>query len=264
MTVCIAGSCDWSSDRKIILCADWLGSSEIGRHDHTLKYQWLPQRWHCLTAGNEDDINNLLPFIRLAFDEAESINETNIKTIIQAGLVARKNEKLNEFTMGKYALPYREYIDIGKTKFPESTFRVDVEEMRRINLGASLIIAGFSGKDDFIIETDRFCGATIVENCTAIGEGAILATAALRQRNFLGVSNFGHSLYCVYEAKRVAERVSSVGPSTYIRVVYEDGSTKMLQRKAMEELDKKFVKYGPKIVPLVIDVPDDWLDTMLA
>ena len=53
------------------------------------------------------------------------------------------------------------------------------------------------------------------------------------------------TVYCVYEAKKYAERVSSVGKATFLVVVRPNGSSTMLAAKGRLYLDEQFAKYGP-------------------
>ncbi len=79
-----------------------------------------------------------------------------------------------------------------------------------------------------------------------IGEGAYLAQSVLLQRGHSDVKSLEETLYCVYEAKRYAERVSSVGKDTLLVIVYANGKTETVTPQGFEFLAKKFSEYGPR------------------
>jgi hypothetical protein len=64
------------------------------------------------------------------------------------------------------------------------------------------------------------------------------------------------TLFAVYEAKKQAEKVKSVGEATYLLVLYADGSWKEIKRDRHPDLDKLVTKYGPRIV-ITDDLPSE-------
>lgn len=58
------------------------------------------------------------------------------------------------------------------------------------------------------------------------------------------------TLYNVYEAKRLAEAVGSVGRSTHLEVLRYDGENPDVPSAMLDELSKLYVsEYGPRRVP---------------
>jgi hypothetical protein len=77
------------------------------------------------------------------------------------------------------------------------------------------------------------------------------------RREFSSVRYFGSALYEVYEAKKAAESVTSVGPGTLLSVLESDGRRRTFKLDEIEKfLDGLYQKYGPRDVPLLMDVPD--------
>lgn len=257
VTVCIAAIYDTYDESRyqqgIILCTDWLSSSPLGQSETSLKERVLKPGWYCLTAGTKSEILATLSHLKREFRSAEEINETNVVNIVRTALNARKREKSEEYTQGKYGLSYADFLSFGKEKLPPELFRESFIEIGRINLECELIIAGFTDGFPCLVESDRKCRVHVREAFAVIGEGGILASAALLQREQTDSSRFGYTLYSVYEAKKYVEHVTTVGKFTSITVFSPDG-TKRLSRAAKDELEEKYKKYGPRDVPYKISI----------
>ena len=105
-----------------------------------------------------------------------------------------------------------------------------------------------------LLMTDDKARVSIEEDFAIVGEGLYLATSSLLQREYLDTFDFEKALYCVYEAKRYAERVASVGEYTSIRVLSSDGTRKIVNLETREKLGKIFLEYGPKNLTDEIDI----------
>ena len=57
------------------------------------------------------------------------------------------------------------------------------------------------------------------------------------------------TLYNVYEAKKFAESVGSVGLRTHISIISEDGSSQLTSVNVDRQLEACYSKYGPKPLP---------------
>jgi hypothetical protein len=126
-----------------------------------------------------------------------------------------------------------------------------------LRLTAEFIVAGFYNEDELLIQTNDRAELSYPNHFACIGEGSFLAQASLMRREFSSVSDFGPGLYEVYEAKKAAESVTSVGPGTLLSVLESDGSRRSFKLDESEKfLDGLYQKYGPKHVPLLMDVPD--------
>lgn len=254
MTVCIAAVCDrYRDDRKIILCTDWQVSTPLGRADTKLKQRSLSTKWICLTAGIESEILSLLKLLKTRFISC-SVDETTATTLVGDALLERKKEKINEYLHGQYGIGYDDFLSFGKDKFPPELFRRAFAEISEISLGADLVIAGFAGKFPVLLETDGKAKISVKEDFSVIGEGSYLAMSSLLQREYTDIFNFNRALYCVYEAKKYAERVASVGEYTSIAVLSSDGTQKNVNRETRDVLEERFLEYGPKKVAKDIDI----------
>ncbi len=263
VTICIAAGCSTTADasgNKIILCTDWLASSSLGASDTMLKQRPVGKGWICLGAGVANEILALNSLLQVGIDSENEVDETNIVTIVGNALKARKLQKADEYTVSRYGISYNDFIDIGKEKFPEEIFRRAFLRIESVEIECRLILAGFSEGFPFILDTDKNCRVSIREDFSAIGEGAYLAQASLLQREYMDIRNIEDALYCIYEAKKHAERVPSVGDYTLISVLSPDGSTVNIAKEAMKALEKHFEELGPKKVPKDISLGSKLLE----
>jgi hypothetical protein len=122
---------------------------------------------------------------------------------------------------------------------------------------------GFS----ILLETDARGVVKIREHYCVIGEGAYLAQAALMYRDHTEYHPLARTLYCVFEAKKHAQRVSTVGPETDFEILTPGifpGLT--LTPKAEAHLADLFERYGPKNLndEEHETMPPDFLENTLA
>ena len=248
MTICIAAGCLDNYRHRIVLCADWRMTNAIGTLDVALKLRSLPKNFKCLTAGKDSEILSLVHLLRDDLQNVASIDETNIKTIVDGVLSRRKKQKAEEYIQSRLAITYSDFISFGKDKLPSDIFREMIFEITKITIGAELIIAGFAGNQTIIIETTDEGTAHLRDDFAAVGSGAYLAQASLLARG----QNYGRptdeTIYCVYEAKKQSQNIKSVGESTYLLVLYDDGSAKEIKRSGQKILDDCVAKYGPQRV----------------
>lgn len=246
MTVCISASCKDRNQRCIVLCTDWQVSSALGSAQTKLKQHFLRFPWTCLASGTEPDILAALRLLKKHFIAAKTIDETNVPELVRAALNERKKEKTNEFVHGQYGISYEDFLSFGKDKLPTDLHREAAMSIADITLGASFIVVGISDNDIVMLETTDKCRVHIREDFATIGEGAYLAQSALLQRECIETMKMEEAIYCVYEAKRYAERVKSVGDITYISIIDSDGGLRVVSDNGMNFLSNLFDKFGPQ------------------
>ncbi len=249
MTVCIAAVCDLVADKepKIVLCTDGKGSGPLGSKEYVLKDRWLSTRWRCLTAGGDHDLNALISLLRHRLLEMSVVDETNIQGALRKALTDRKLQRSDEFTQGRYGMTYAEFLRDGKATLPEDQFRSDMFSISQIVLDVDCIIAGFLD-DGFpiLLKIDGSGRAYIEEEFCVAGEGGYLAQSGLIHRQHSDIYGLERTLYCVYEAKCYAERVSSVNDWTHIAVFHRDGRFELLQPEGKAYFKKQYAKYAPQ------------------
>ena len=118
-----------------------------------------------------------------------------------------------------------------------------------MDLKTDLIITGFLGGSEEIYRCNASGKATAVYEYAVVGEGEYLAEASLLQRGQNDIKSLDETLYNVYEAKKHAESVGSVGKLTSIYVFSSDGTHKLIGANAEHQLLEMYRQYGPKDLP---------------
>ena len=255
MTICIAAACQEGDEFRLVLCTDRLASSGLGTSDSMLKTRVLPHNARCLTAGTEADILAMIPILRNHLRPVKSMGEKDVAAAIREALAERKKEKADEYIRGQFGFSYDELINFGKKKLPLEDYREALNSVRDIKIDSGMIIAGFEHqKYPLLLETDGDGRVITHEDFAVIGSGKYLASAALLQREHVNVHPLARAIYTVYEAKKFAERVSSVGKRTSMTIL-KAGTTDnksymyFYGPDDFAELEKKFEEYGPKRLP---------------
>lgn len=263
MTICIAANCR-SEDGKephILMCTDWLAGSDLGASDSMLKQRPLPHGLSCLMAGEENDIYATTRLIKKELFKVKELNlEDDALVAVKKAIFARKNEYAENFTRGRFALSYEDFIDKGKEKLPPDIFTQAFLQIRDLKMNCELIVAGMINGYPVLIQTFPNFETCIVENAVAIGSGSYLATAALMHRGYDDIFPIKRALYCVYEAKKYAERVTSVGKRTTIAILSNKQKRNHITVPTHLALDAMYKELGPKDVPSEINLPDELYD----
>jgi len=251
MTVCIAAVCNniAGGGAKIVLCTDGKASGPVGSKEYAQKSYLLTRRWHCLTSGGDNDLNALLPRLRARLRACSPIDETTIQTVLRLALGDLKLERCNEYTRGHYGMAYADFLRDGKGVFPEDQFRADVFAISNIVPNVECIVAGFTDDGFPMLLLVYGNGSVhIKEEFVVAGEGGYLAEAALLQRQHNDVASLERTLYCVYEAKRHAQRVASVNDVTNMSVLSVEGFD-VVRAAGREYLESIFEKCAPQPIP---------------
>jgi len=250
MTVCIAAVCTDGDDEKIILCSDTKWGGALGSREGGLKQLLLPHGWVCLTAGKEPDIASLIRLFTEHFIDEGKLHATKIDATIKQVLYRRKSELAEEYVQRHFGKSYDYFLKHGKAEFSSDHFFQTSQAITRIDLGASFILAGFIEGMPEIYYTDEHCVARPAPHYAVIGEGEYVASASLLRRGLTTSAHFHYAMYFVYEAKRQAESVPSVGTETVMTVLSAkpEGGTKVniMSEEYEKSLKEWFVKYGPQ------------------
>jgi hypothetical protein len=255
VTVCIAAVCYQNNEAKIVLCTDAKATSPLGSKELILKDHLLSQKWHCLKSGGDDDLNALMPLLKARPRGLGLIDETNIVSSMRTALQDRKLERCNEFTQGRYGLPYAEFLQNGKQQLPEDLFLRDISAISRVELNIDCIVAGFLD-DGFpmLMKLDGTGRVTVGEDFLVAGEGAYLAQSALMHRQYYDTGPLDRAIYCVFEAKKYAERVSTVGNFTHLAILSHDGTCNAMQADGGKYLETLYDRYSPQPISDPINI----------
>lgn len=262
VTICIAACCNHSREggKKIILCTDWRVSSYLGSADIKHKQDWLGYGFRCLIAGDPREADAIIQIVRKKFSEAGKIDETNIRPLVENSVFQRLKERRDALAQARFSMSHDGVLQYGKDRLPSGHFVKYLDDAAQLGLDVELIVTGFAeGGDDVIVEVNRNT-VSMPEAFACIGEGAFLARASLLRREISNVAEFGRALYEVYEAKIAAQRVGSVGTSTLISIIEEDGRRRTFNLDKMYYLQNQYAQYGPKDTPIIMPPPDDLFD----
>lgn len=266
MTICIAAACMTpdGEDPRLVMCTDWRRSGFLGSADTAFKMRRLPRHdWYGLTSGNEPDIAGLWIHLRQRFRSAETLDETNVGNLLSEALLARKKEKASALIAGRFGISYDDFLNYGKQRLPEEVFRVTMLNIADLNLGAELLICGFTNeRQPMIYRTNNFASVRIYDDYAAVGEGEYLASAVLLSRRQSAITRVNETLYNVFEAKKYAESVPSVGEFTTITILGNHGERQRVTSSGKDWLDKMYREFGPKNVGILDEPPDGIIEVI--
>lgn len=248
MTVCIAAACRDNDEEKIVLCTDRKSNSVLGAAETARKTVWLPNKWRCLTAGTEADIIALTRLYKLEFKNKNNLEAETIDATIKRPLHVRKLNLAEEYVRRRFAISYDEFIKFGKERLPLEVFFDATQNIAQLELDAELILAGFIGKHAEIYYTDSKGVARAAYHFAVVGEGEYIASASLLRREQQDWLSLEETLYNVFEAKTLAERVGSVGKDTDMHVL-SIGGRRLTSLELDKQLEEMFKKYGPQPLP---------------
>jgi 20S proteasome alpha/beta subunit len=184
VTVCIAAITKLGDGQKgIVLCADWKRGGMMGSSETSLKVHKIGERFHVLTAGDEAEVNAVVPLLRHSFLTAASIDETNIADLVRSALTKRKRAKADELIRGQYGVDYDTFVSSWQNSLPPELYRDAMLFVRDMRVDADFIIAGFYGphRIPIVIDTDASGRVHIREDFTAIGEATYVAQSVLQR-----------------------------------------------------------------------------------
>lgn len=264
MTLCIAAICDDNegTDPKIVLCSDLeRGIEGIGSSETEDKVGFVRPGWPALIAGTISKANELLAvyagYLSKHFTE---IDEFNLLDHLRKPTHLQKEGLVNHYLQQTFAFSRDYFYKHGKAKFPESFVSAQEDVISRIKLDASLIIAGFAEQIDFVdniksprpflcvVDDLRADDVALEFEYDAIGSGNHTALSTLFRREQDSVNSLAKTLYNVYEANCLSDKVPGVGKKYInIAILYSDGKLRSLSGAGYEYLGEKFKKkFGPR------------------
>lgn len=233
MSVAVAAiAYNLSLDKRptIVLCSDTRlsyahsGSNELGVKLLPVGWGWLAQ-----LAGDPGAARDAIARVSKAFDSiTDPTRMSQVLDAIQAGIDDYKESPL---------------------------FRPDAIE---------LLFSGFVGNSPMLLHLEPSLQLRDPSHHCAIGEGAIAATLMLNYRGRAVGSTTDNAIYCVYEAKRFAESITSIGRTSFLLV---QTPTKNISRErvtcafvgssGLARLDTYYEQYGPQPIGALDFSPDD-------
>jgi hypothetical protein len=267
MTLCIAAACDYVQGRtaKIVLCSDMQKEVDgIGGAETENKVNFVRQGWPTLIAGTIHKANSLVNEYALYFHEHFSeVTEFNLEHHLRQPLHVQKKKLADEYLRQTYTFDTEYLYGRGASALPESLFTKISDEVTKIRIGASLIIAGFIDEtyfQDATIEARPFLGVVsdsgdgmdpdyvqVERDFASIGSGNFAATTSLYRREQNSSDSLCRTIYNVYEANRLSENVPGVGKGLIdISILHQDGHMEGVSEAGYEHLQKLYADYGPR------------------
>jgi hypothetical protein len=270
MTLCIAAICDdrEKTDPKIVLCADMERATEgIGASETEDKLGFVKKGWPTLVAGTISRANELINVYAGYFREHEAeINEFNLIDHLRTPAHLQKEKLVDEYLRQTYSFDRNYFYGAGATALPTTLVSMLSENISRLKLDGSLIIAGFLDEADldsgkmsprpFLAVVDEVTDVSgsqeyvrLEYEFAAIGSGQYTALSSLYRREQDSMNSLRRTLYKVYEANRLSENVPGVGEQYIaIYVLHSDGHIEELTKAGYDYLGDLYDKFGPQKV----------------
>jgi hypothetical protein len=275
VTLCIAAVCDDGSKtaQKIVLCSDLERATEgIGSSETEDKLGFVKKGWPALIAGTISRANDLINvYAGYIKDHEADINEYNLIDHLRKPAYQQKEKLVDEYLRQTYAFDRGYFYGTGCTSLPGTFVSNVTENISRIKLDASLIIAGFMKKTDFDSgDVSAIPFLAIVDDVAdvsgsqeyvrleyqfaSIGSGQYPALSSLYRREQNSANSLRRTLYKVYEANRLSETVPGVGDRYIaIYVLYSDGHMEEMTNAGYDYLWERYKKCGPQKIENLLD-----------
>lgn len=223
MTLCIAAICREENDPRIVFCNDTLSSQgPLGSRNSTTKVDVLGNGWIVQLAGNVPIARNAIDDLRQVFSAA-NFHATTRNAVLDA---------------------------VRNTLNPRQLIEP---------LAGQLLFSGFVRRTPLLIVVTDVAGTLEIgsqETFVAVGEGDLAATILLNYREYKETLPIELALYLIYEAKRIASQVTSVGSLTIIgKQANAEGQfpakalINFFSPLGLDALDQMFQKLGPQPLP---------------
>jgi len=268
MTLCIAAECEDETDcPKIVLCSDCERSADaIGASETEDKVGLIRPGWAVLVAGELDRADDLLRVYAEYFSRPSVVvNERNILVHFRRPAAIQKRRLVDDYLLQSFAFDFK-YLKHNAKSLPELFVTEQMAAVNRVRLKSALIMAGFVKETYFNTGTVEPTPFLIVadentdENGTrdevvrqseyaAIGSGAQAALSTLYRRQQSSTDSLMRTLYVLYEANKLSEKIPGVGREFInLDVLYPDGKLRRLSDDGYEKMIELYGKFGPKTI----------------
>jgi len=269
MTVCIAAMCKDSGSSRFVLCSDRRIETVESGGDVCVKFDHAGDGWMALIAGDTARVRDLAGVFREAMAEkTEKMTAHQISNLLTACAHQQKKNLAEHFVQSQLAVSYDYLLKNGKVKLPPEEFSQLIASVRLIDLGCELILSGFVEENPVLFKVQRDGSVNRMDAFAVIGAGEAVAEASLFRRKCVGTMSVEEVAYYVYEAKRMSEVASSVGPATSLAVMRRSGpgfsQFRMIDDFTMATLDAHYKQIGPQeykpyatlLVPFGFSLPE--------
>jgi 20S proteasome alpha/beta subunit len=187
-----------------------------------------------LLSGNETDADELLTLCEdavRAFAVSVPVDESDIAiTKFLSGLreaAARRKKIIVDHHLDMtISMSFDDFVRRHRNEFVESYSREIWNQIGHIDLGADVLLCGFTGDEQLIVRLDRYGKTHWEANYSVIGIGSDIAHAFLCQRDWMGKDqerlNLADCLYRIYEAKRASQKNRHVGETSVFQILFQN------------------------------------------
>jgi 20S proteasome alpha/beta subunit len=227
-TICIAAVCRENSEPRIVLCSDTqMTYADIAKWEGAKKCHPIYPGWFAMIAGDAARAKEIIDRYIEHLDYAGPANlstDSIVLASLRRPIKDQKRSDIDEYVISQLGMTFQEFLQ-DSAKFPDAV-RADIfSEVRRLDFGCSIMIAGFiqgvariySTVAGSLIERDTMC---------AIGCGEVAAFSSMSRRQYHADLDIHEAIYYIYEAKRASEGIPGVGKETNLLILAPMESTK--------------------------------------
>jgi hypothetical protein len=149
---------------------------------------------------------------------------TQLKQRLTEAVRVRKRAAATAVLSAELGITYDEVFNWSQAHPDDPTWRGAWERIRRIDLGAALIVGTFTDDECAILTIEPTGEIVWTDHYAAVGTGSGIASAFLHQRDYDDDMAIEVCLYKVLEAKLAAEKNPYVGESTVIELHTTEGT----------------------------------------
>jgi hypothetical protein len=257
MTVCIAAASILNDDPLLVLCMDMLGSTEFSSSDTTWKWRPVGDGFQAQIAGTISNARELTSQLHAQLMESKPKRVREVLETLRLGFGNYKHAFAEGHIQNRLGMSYGKFLETGKQSLPSDLFRELARDIASHDSEAEIIVSGFlDGRPVIFTVTGESVASC--DDFAVIGSGSQLAEAALYHRDQSFMNGVNRTMYCVYEAKRLAEKAPGVGRKTQMFILRPDESMVIIPDEGIRLLDTWFTRFGPQ--PIVSEVfPETFL-----
>jgi hypothetical protein len=265
MTLCIAAECWHDETPCIAMCCDTRAErggvfQELVGSEDVEKFRSIGPIT-ALLSGDETSADELLTLCEgtiRSFAASTPIDEsdiaiTNFLSGLRQAAATRKKVLVDHHLDMVISMSFDDFVKRHRNEFSESHSRDIWNQVQHIDLGADIVLCGFSGDENVVVRLDRFGKTHWETNYSVVGVGSDIALAFLCQRDWYmenddpsgpdagkaGVE-IKDALYRIVEAKWAAQKNRHVGETTAFEVLMPGGQRFDITQECYDTFKKVF------------------------
>lgn len=226
MTVCIAALCEKA--KIAIAITDKKISSAYGDTESDLFFKWrlIHPQWAVMFAG--DDVTQISDIVNAA-EKRMTGTDGSIEAARSHVEEAYKNVRLKraeDLYLASRGWTLAEFKKRGLELAGENLFLQIDRTITNVKLGISILAIGFANDKAhiFSVENPGISRDHSIPGFHAIGDGDINALSCLYQRGLRPETYAAKAIYYLFEAKKYAQKIGSVGEKTDIWVMGKEAN----------------------------------------